>query len=177
MKRFFLLAGASCVLAFTGCVFDPFTSPAETRTQILSAREIHMRPDSMFYNPDLLGSSTFGFQVVPGARDLFEYHHKAADKIGLADDEFSESLFFLVDKGTRELTMDSASFAHHRVLYVPHSFSPAKYGVIDRGTIRVVRTGVGRYFVEADVSYELRYLEDSLQTGRGHLKFKQNFKF
>ena len=163
-----------------GCILNPTTSPEKTRTQILGAREI-LDSAGSHYNADLLGAYTLGFLITPGSRDLFEYHHKAADEIGIADDEFEESLLFVVDKGTLGLTIDASNFAAHKVRYMPRSFSIPMYGIVDSGTIRVARTGTGRYFVEANVGYEMVYPSGTFgatfSSNRGRLKFKQNFKF
>jgi len=164
-------------LGLSSCILDP-ESPAETRTFIHSGRALQ---DSTGWHLDssLYTDQTYGFRAEPGETDLFEYFHKAADNGRIADDEFSESLYFMVPAVAESLVIDSALFSTYRARYLYHCFCFLSYGVVDSGRIVIRKTGTQSYRVEADIGFAYRSedIPDStyMPTTRGRLKFTRTF--
>lgn len=163
--------------ALSGCILYP-ESPGEIRTFVhpgLSLRDsTGWHSDTSLYSPN-----TYGFRTEPGEANLFEYYHKAADQASIADDEFSESLYFMVPAGSDSVVIDTAGFSTYRARYMSYCFCSLSYGVVDSGRIVVRETGNGKYRVEADIGFayrsELELLDSTYIPARGKLKFTRTF--
>jgi hypothetical protein len=171
-------------LALNACLY-PETNPGETKTRIHANRDIRdtlVEGHAPLYDTTLYAyggnPEIYGFHTVPGNMDLFEYYRKYPDKIAIADDEYSEGLYFLVPPGVEKLVIDSTVFALYKPRYRPFG-QVLSYGVVDSGKIVVTRKSGGLYDIEVDVGMEMRYMpgffNDSNHTSRWRLAFRRTF--
>ncbi len=111
---------------------------------------------------DSLGDAQY-LELINGTKLVFHYQYVANDKDFIADDEYTENLYFEIDPDSSRFHYTDQDLAEIQASLVPWCFCPLLVSEIRTGTISGERINAKTWQVEIDVQVD-RYgsLEDRL---------------